>query len=348
MMQPHGRTFWTKTLAWAVFLICLLVVFPRSIERQGDLGIDFPIFYSAAAHHGDAEGYIYPPFLAWAISPLTLLTMRGASMVWYAVQGAAILWVLWICIPLPDWSDRRRLAIAAVYLVATVRLVILNAELGQVNGLLLLLVLIAARIPGTQVAGSTLGLAAIVKLSPLIVLPFSLLDKRGNKKAFLGAFLATICLCALLPHLAGYDVSGLTRLLRVQHTAGANIGLLEYLGYASYLLYLVLLLVSVLVAARAKSRREIWLIPIVLIMVGPGFVRKAHLIWGVLLGPLVNSPQARLVSVPLLWAIGSLGTMAIPETALAGNFLALLLLLFDVWKVPEEPHLSPSSPTATP
>jgi hypothetical protein len=348
MVQPLRRAFWTRALAWMVFLACLLVVFPRSIDRQENLGIDFPIFYSAAAQHGDAEGYIYPPFLAWAISPLTLLAVRSASMVWYAIQAAAILWVLWVCIPLPDWSDRRRLAVAAIYLVATIRLVILNAELGQVNGLLLLLVLIAARTPGTPVAGSTLGLAAIVKLSPLIVLPFSLVNKTGNRKTFLGAFLATIGVCTLLPHLAGYDVSGLTRLLRVQHTAGANIGLLEYLGYASYLLYLALFLVSLLVAARAKSRPEIWLIPIILIMVGPGFVRKAHLIWGVLLGPLVNSPRARLVGVPLLWAIGSLGTMVMPEAALVGNLLALSLLLFEVWKVPEEPHLSPASPSAAP
>jgi alpha-1,2-mannosyltransferase len=299
-----------KLVIWLLFLICLLLLLPHSVNRQQALGVDYPIFYAAALNHGNADGYVYPPLLAWAIYPLARLPYFISSEIWYVLQAIVILALLWKCLPdmrIKRWST---LVVSALFVIATARIVVLNAELGQVNGLVMLLIVVAVQsrqpLPGRSLS---LGISTALKLSPAIFFPFFLLRQKGQRLRASLYFLGALTLASVLPWLFGYEFIGLTRLADLSNDPGTDVGLRSIVGSWSTVVSGVLLAISLLAAYRARDRREIMFLPILLMMILPPFVRKAHLLAGLLLGPLVDSEGENLAWVPLLWAIGSIGTM---------------------------------------
>ncbi|HYQ87661.1 MAG TPA: glycosyltransferase family 87 protein [Bacteroidota bacterium] len=321
-----------KLAIWLLFLLCLVAIFPHSIERQETLGVDYPIFYEAARNHGEAVGYIYPPTLAWLLYPLATLPYHLSSEIWYAIQALAILWVLWICLPAFRPGGVAMLFVEALFVIAVARLLILNAEIGQVNGLVCLLILLAMTSSSDSIAGASLGTATLIKLSPALFLPFAVvqdMDKRW--KGSLLFYCGTLALGFGLPLISGFSLSGLTKLAQLSGSAGDNLGLYAYAGKYSYLISAVLILASLIIAARVRGRWEIWLIPVILIMVVPPIVRKAHLIFGLLLGRLLDrADTGRWAWIPVAWASGTLGTMLWPPSAIIGNISALSILLYNL------------------
>jgi hypothetical protein len=101
---------WIKTIssaaAPAVMLICAGWYVYDSFIRQmpTDALSDFRWYYLAADHVLDgespylSEGYIYPPFLAFVLTPLAYLEYVPARWVWFLVSHACLLaaaWLIW-------------------------------------------------------------------------------------------------------------------------------------------------------------------------------------------------------------------------------------------------------------
>lgn len=324
-----------KTILWLLFLVELILLFSRSIDRQETLGLDYPIFYNASLNHGQALGYIYPPLLAWIIYPLAILPYRLSSSIWYVLQGIIVLFLVWKCLPDSKWNEKAKLTISMVFIMAVIRLVRLNVELGQVNCLLLFLILIGIRTSQVSVSSFSLGLATAIKLSPVIFFPYALVFHRERWRTFVPFYFGTIVVGWTLPYLFGYDFSGINNLINVISTANrieGNLSLYEFIGPFAYLALLALLVISLVVTFRVRNRPEVWSIPVILTMLAPTLLMKAHLVTGLLLGPLLCVFPQRLFWVPFVWALGTLGTIIWPASSILGNLCAFVILLYDLWQ----------------
>ena len=148
--------------------------------------------FSGALYSQSTRGdlFTYPPFAALAFVPLAWLpSTTTAQVVWALLNEAAVLALLTVVLravrpDLPGRSRRRwalGLAAPALFLDP----VLLAVRHGQVDILITLLVLWdlagtrrlgAATVP----QGVATGLAAAVKLTPLIFVPYLLLTRRGK------------------------------------------------------------------------------------------------------------------------------------------------------------------------
>jgi alpha-1,2-mannosyltransferase len=135
---------------------------------------------------GTTYGFTYPPFAAVAMLPMALLGLGGAIAVALLLDLAALAVVLWI---LAGGTWRRygwygcALGACALALFEPLRDTV---SFGQVNLLLLALVLVDARLLATgrgRWAGAGIGLAAAVKLTPVLFIGLLLLARRWRSAA---------------------------------------------------------------------------------------------------------------------------------------------------------------------
>src|SRR5438309_5831116 len=143
--------------------------------------------------------FIYPPAFALLIAPLALLPGAMANLVWLIVGqvslAAAMLLVL-------RWLRPPAAAVTAI-LCATVTFYPLWIDVVQGQANLPVLLLATAGIAGVVQDrprfGAALGVAAALKLTPLILLAWLLLDRRFREAAWMvGAFIAVTAAAALL------------------------------------------------------------------------------------------------------------------------------------------------------
>lgn len=151
--------------------------------------------------------FTYPPFAALVFAPLAWLPALAARVVWAVVDVASLVGLIGVALraarpgdsPAASWR-------AALLLTGPATLlnpVLVNLTLGQVN--ILLALAVAADLLGSRrVAGRTLpqgvltGLAAAVKLTPLIVVPYLVLVGRRRAAVVASAtFVACEAMAAL-------------------------------------------------------------------------------------------------------------------------------------------------------
>ena len=118
------------------------------------------------------SGFTYPPFAAILVQPLALLTDRQALSVWLALSlvttVAAAIIVARVALP-ASWP-RVELALLAAIAFGPVTY---NYWHGQINGVIFLLLAVAywAYVDGRQTtAGVVIGLAAGIKVAPIVLL----------------------------------------------------------------------------------------------------------------------------------------------------------------------------------
>ncbi|WP_329046730.1 glycosyltransferase 87 family protein [Amycolatopsis sp. NBC_01488] len=186
----------------------VLLRYPRAF-----LGVDFDVYRGAGATVLDGAPlygftsplklpFTYPPIAAVLFSPLAVLPAAIAAAVWTLISVLAMEAVIWSLLrPLGVTDPAARVRWTAVASLATLPLapVTFNLWIGQVNLILLLLViadLVGAR---GRFRGVGVGIAAGIKLTPLIFLPY-LLFTRGRRAAGTAAltFAATILACFVL------------------------------------------------------------------------------------------------------------------------------------------------------
>jgi len=160
--------------------------------------------YAPFLHHPFPDAtlrpaYIYPPVFALLVAPLGLLPDAAANVIWLlagqaALAGALVVTLRWL---------RPSAAAAAAILCATLTFYPLwiDAVQGQANLLVLLLVVagIAGVVQNKPTFGAALGVAAALKLTPIVLLAWLLLERRIRAAAWMiGAFAALTAAAALL------------------------------------------------------------------------------------------------------------------------------------------------------
>jgi alpha-1,2-mannosyltransferase len=169
-------------------------------------GADFGVYHQAAVSllHGrspyDFVGpngleFTYSPFAALVFTPLGLISSRAALAVWTLVAILALEASTWLVLSRTGPADRRRRAMLTVLVtVAALPLYPVFSELalGQINILLMFVLLTDLLLPHRR-RGIGVGLAAAIKLTPLIFVPYLLFTRR-----FRAAALATLTFAGAL------------------------------------------------------------------------------------------------------------------------------------------------------
>lgn len=138
--------------------------------------------------------YIYPAWFAAVAAPLTALPPSTATLVWYALSAALLLVVV-------GWLMRSGVGVVGVLSVVTFAPVATTLFVGQTN-LLLLALLVAAwhwRNARPLTAGAAIGVAAALKLAPLLLL---IALWRPGRRRMIAAALATFVLALAIGELA--------------------------------------------------------------------------------------------------------------------------------------------------
>ncbi|WP_313884418.1 glycosyltransferase 87 family protein [Streptomyces tropicalis] len=210
---PHGPRHRTAAVA---ALAVAVTVFTATVPLLRDW-FDLRVYYGTVdswLHHGGriydyvvpgtAYGFTYPPFAALCMAPMALLGWHGAVAVALLLDAAALALVLVVLAGADGRPlDRHRWA-ALVCLLALFEPLRDTVSFGQVNLLLLALVLADARLLATgrdRWAGAGIGLAAAIKLTPVLFVGLLLLGGRRRAAAVAGltAAAATALAAAAVP-----------------------------------------------------------------------------------------------------------------------------------------------------
>lgn len=134
--------------------------------------------------------FVYPPFAAVLFAPLALLPLDLLKVLWTGAGIALLAYVVHRCAPRAGWQSVVLLAVVATALdpVRT------TLYLGQINLVLLALVVgdLLGR-PGSRLRGVGVGLAAAVKLTPLLFVGYLAATRRWRAA---GTALATFAAAA--------------------------------------------------------------------------------------------------------------------------------------------------------
>ncbi|MEV0897599.1 glycosyltransferase 87 family protein [Actinoplanes sp. NPDC049802] len=199
---------------WALFGALALISSALVLRRPpGDRLSDLHIYYGAVRTVQDGQplyGYVaenggpftYPPFAALLLQPLTLVPEPVARLIWLVLVVAAIAAIAVTAgRALTTSADRRPLLVAvaacALLLSAPAQS---NLRFGQVSVFIVLLALIdATGLTPARYRGVLVGVAAAIKLTPLLFVVFFLVARRPRDAArAIGAFASCALIGALL------------------------------------------------------------------------------------------------------------------------------------------------------
>ena len=199
-------------LGWLLGAVSATVVVVGGVGLATHRQLDISVYLMGARHLVDGRLYrvglpsvphlpfTYPPFAALAFVPLTVLGSEPARVVWSLVNVAALFALLWLSIrsawaALPP-ARRTQLALVLMAPAYWIEPVHLTFFFGQVN--LVLAVFVLADLAGTVRLGTRtlprgvlVGVAAAVKLVPLVFVPYLFLTRQARGAWYaLGTFVA--------------------------------------------------------------------------------------------------------------------------------------------------------------
>jgi len=205
-----------KRLAYGMVMVILLLgLIAHVVRLQVSNGTgDFTYFYRAARAMRNGEDlyaatnghYIYPPFLAFAFQPLTLVSEQTAAIIWTALSAVFVfaaalvaakeVAVRW-CRPDVAIDPSIPWAIAAIAMILFTDEIHMMFILGQTDCLMLLAFACALRWMDRKplLAGIAIGATASIKYLSLIFVPYLLIKK--NCRAALASTLAFVFFMAL-------------------------------------------------------------------------------------------------------------------------------------------------------
>jgi hypothetical protein len=228
--------------AMAAFAYLLAAVLQLLTLRGTNLQFDFAQFYAAGAalNRGDDPyrpfldacpgvhwclgGYIYPPLLAELVRPLAALSLTSALRLWLLVSQACL--VASTVVAARTLHGQAPPAALGLLLVAAVAFLPLHYSLyfGQVGLVLLALLTVTVcdlmRDRGMGGGGLAAGFAAVLRVSPVLVLPALWRRPRALLVAVASALALLGGLALLSPYTAEYFTAVLPRI-------GASTGILD-------------------------------------------------------------------------------------------------------------------------
>lgn len=194
-------TLGTGFLAWLVY---------RGFRVGDQPQADFFDFYhgALAVRTGDdlyrvnEGGYIYPPFLAVVLRPITFLDPALAANLWTFLLAALL--ALTACLAARETTDRLALGWSRLdqAALAAAAIILLGGpwksefQWGNSNLLLLFPIVLALRWLGRRpiLCGTALALAASIKYIPIVFLPYLLVRRRYTEAASFVAIFAALLL----------------------------------------------------------------------------------------------------------------------------------------------------------
>jgi alpha-1,2-mannosyltransferase len=189
------RTLWTLAVTSALLLAGYLALFSRGwqvdflVYREGGQHVLGSGLYSSILTAGSRHlPFTYPPLAALLFWPFSLLSSQAGKLIWDAINVAILTGVIAISIAAAhgrtlvrsDWRTALILVFPAGLLLFPVKN---DLQLGQIN-LLLVLMVVADLAVGVSWRGKRLpqgmltGLAAGLKLTPLIFAPYLLVTRQ--------------------------------------------------------------------------------------------------------------------------------------------------------------------------
>jgi len=153
--------------------------------------------YTVFLHHPFPDptlrpAYIYPPVFAVLVAPLGLLPDPVAALDWLLIGQAALAGAA--VIVFRRWHPRGWALTALLCVTLTFYPLWVDAVQGQANLLILFLVTagIVGILSGRPRAAAALGVAAALKLTPVFLLVWLLVDRRFRESAWMLAGMATV------------------------------------------------------------------------------------------------------------------------------------------------------------
>jgi alpha-1,2-mannosyltransferase len=213
---PARRARAAAPAVGVVAVVAVLAAVAYLVQGRDDWGVDFSVYRQAAtavvhgrSPYGPLDNpymlFVYTPFAALLVTPLAWLGASGALAVWTFLSLLALVAAVWLALGLvdPDAGGRRRGRLALAIAVAALLSgpILSDIWLGQINIIILAAVLWdLAGSPG-RLRGVAIGIAAGIKLTPLIFVLYFLLTRQLRSAAVAGGtFLATMAVgFCLLP-----------------------------------------------------------------------------------------------------------------------------------------------------
>jgi len=196
---------------WVAASIAVALYYPRFIKTPGGL-----LQYPAAAEcmlraetplHCDTTLFTYPPFFALLMVPLVPLPEWLREAVWYLVLIGTTIAALRICEVLAlrlfpgNWTERELVWFRILTFVLSLKFILAVLENQAYDSLALVFILaglLALVSERSVLAGMSFAVAAALKVTPLIFLPYLLVKRRFAGAA---AFVVVLCILSLLPDL---------------------------------------------------------------------------------------------------------------------------------------------------
>ena len=127
-------------------------------------------------------GFVYPPFAALLMSPISVLSLPMVKLVWFAAIFGCLEVVLWISL---GWAGVRNPVIRLVAVLAALAVLPFfdpvgqEFQAGQVNVFVMTLVIVdLSRRDGATAKGAGVGIAAGLKLTPLLFIVYLAVTRR--------------------------------------------------------------------------------------------------------------------------------------------------------------------------
>jgi len=211
---------WVLTFHWGGSSNFDLRIY-RAAERTLSGGHTYTIHFSRAHLR-----FTYPPFALLLLSPLAFVPLVALEVTWWVVSEAALVTISYLALT-GATRLRGRQALVLAALIAGVAQCALeplrsNADYGQINVLLMLLIVTDITRVRKPWRGLLVGLAAAIKLTPLLYLVYFLIERDLRSAlragaAFLGA---GILAWAVLPSDSAFY--WLHQVAQPQHTGNVN------------------------------------------------------------------------------------------------------------------------------
>ncbi len=182
-----------KIILIILFLITFFLLFEFKISHNM---VDFEVCYRAGKRFINGEilyqledghyQFKYPPFYSFFVSPISLLPLYFAKLIWYYLVLIFIFLIFYFSYILISKKKKNWISLAIPTLLVLAKFYGRELDLGQANALLMLLILISIYFierSKEKTAGIFLGLATTVKPYALIFFPYFLFKRK------LGAFI---------------------------------------------------------------------------------------------------------------------------------------------------------------
>jgi alpha-1,2-mannosyltransferase len=139
--------------------------------------------------------YTYPPFAAWLMAPLALLPGWLAAALWTGASAGCLAGTVVLVRRTLGWSGPGWLVIAVSAAAVALEPVWQNVVFGQINLILMPAILLDLLRPERRTAGVLVGIAAGIKLTPLVfVVLLVLIGRRAAAARAVATFAGTVAI----------------------------------------------------------------------------------------------------------------------------------------------------------